>query len=127
MSPIFTVYRIGERSPRVQKTELLEDGEHVLLHNHTKVPIKVENDTVTVHADKAEGKIGNCHLNGFDDDLTLSSRGDATDISFRLRPESQKANSALVIHGDYESGEQDLYVERHDRKSRNFPANKERE
>lgn len=117
MSPIYKVFRVDD-SLRVKQTELLEDGRRLIDHCDLRVPITVEGNKVTVHVGEAEGKLEEGHIFGFDSSMEISERGFITDISMTLPP----TKSAMVIYDfNFERNAPTLYIERHDRRTKNFP------
>lgn len=131
---IYRVYRAVNRQPEVRKADLLSDGAHLMEHNGLRVPVRVEGNDVIIHVNRAKGNLGMGLIGGFSDGVPLDTRSGVADVRVRLSAfESSaegKTNYALTIWGDSDTNEPDLYIERHDRESRNFPQptrGKERE
>ena len=109
---------------------LTNSPEQILEHNGLRIPVGIAGNEITFFVNRAEGNLAAGYLDAGGNHFELSEREpELSRIVYELEPHSERRGSIFVIYGAEYKDEPALYIERHDRETKNFhpTSSKERE
>ena len=124
MSPLYRVLRGNPNHShmKILRTELLEDGEHLVEFAGATVPIHIAGNELLVNIIKASGSTERAIFPVLGRNFAeLQSVRGLISVAHQVG----NRDPGLMIRGSGQEGS--LYIERHNRPSKNFPLRKERE